>query len=273
MRRVILGLGLTVLLMACGPVTVVQNAEPKTTQLRPPASYASNKNTVIVLGLIHGSHIQSERYSLSVVENVIRKINPDYVLTEIPPDRLAETMKGFTETGVVSEPRVKIFPEYKDVLFPLSKEMDFKIIPTAAWTQGMADYRREALISIRENEARKEDWDAYLAANKASESAIGDRKDDPYFIHSNEYDTITKTSLSVYAKHFANDLGRGDWERINAAHYKLIETALENHAGEGATMLITFGAGHKYWFLEQLRKRDDIILVNPTQYFDKPNAQ
>ena len=33
-------------------------------------------------------------------------------------------------------------------------------------------------------------------------------------------------------------------------------------------MLITYGAAHKYWFLEQLRKRDDIILVNPVEYLD-----
>lgn len=273
MKRLIMGLGIVLLLMACGPVTVVQDTGPKDTRLNPPSSYVTDKNTVIVLGMIHSGHIRSERYSLNVVENVIRKINPDYILTEIPPDRLAEAMKGFTENGVVSESRVKVFPEYKDVLFPLSTEMDFKIIPTAAWTRGMADYRRAALGRIRESETRKADWEAYLAANKASDKSIGERKDDPYFIHSEEYDAITKKSLSVYAQRFADDVGRGDWERINAAHYKLIESALENHAGEGATMLITFGAGHKYWFLEQLRRRDDIILVNPTKYFETPNAQ
>ena len=75
--------------------------------------------------------------------------------------------------------------------------------------------------------------------------------------------------MSVYATAFADDVGRGDWERINAAHYKLIEAALENHAGEGATMLITYGAAHKYWFLEQLRRRDDIVLINPVEYLEK----
>lgn len=250
-----------------------QAVEPKDTQLHPPASYVTNKNTVIVLGLIHSGHKTSERYSLSVVENVIREIDPDYVLTEIPPDRLAGAIKGFAETGAVTESRVKVFPEYKDVLFPLSKDMDFKIIPTAAWTRGMADYRREALARIREDDSRKADWEAYLAANKTMDEAIGDRNDDPYFIHSSAYDEITKTGLSVYGQRFANDLGRGDWERINAAHYKIIESALENHAGEGKTMLITFGAGHKYWFLEQLRKRDDIILENPVKYFEAVSAK
>jgi len=239
------------------------------TRLDPPPGYVQEKNKVIMLGLIHSGHIESERYGLDVVEALIREINPDYVLTEIPPDRLARAVRGFVETGEVTEPRVKVFPEYKDVLFPLSNEMDFKIIPTAAWSRGMADYRREALNNIRNDEARTADWQAYQAAGAAAQEKMQGRRDDPYFIHSDAYDAITKANLSVYGTRFADDVGRGDWERINAAHYKLIEAALENHAGEGATILITFGAGHKYWFLEQLRQRDDIILINPVYYLDK----
>lgn len=240
----------------------------KGTRLDPPAGYVTHKNTVIMLGMIHRGHVDSERYGLPVVESLIRKIDPDYVLTEIPPDRLAGAVKGFAETGEVTEPRVRVFPEYKDVLFPLTKEMDFKIIPTAAWSRGMADYRRAALNAIQGDARRKDDWDAYVSTSQAAGAEIGERGDDPRFIHSDEYDALTKKRYSVYASAFADDVGRGDWERINAAHYKLIEAALENHAGEGATMLITYGAGHKYWFLEQLRKRDDIILVNPVEYLE-----
>jgi len=238
------------------------------TRLDPPAGYVTQKNKVIMLGLIHSGHVKSERFGLPVVESLIRKIDPDYVLTEIPPDRLAEAMKGFIETGEVIEPRTRVFPEYKDVLFPLSRDMDFKIIPTAAWSRGMADFRREALGNIREDESRKSDWEAYQKSGQAARDAIGDRGDDPRFIHSDEYDELTRQRFSVYATAFADDVGRGDWERINAAHYKLIEAALENHAGEGATILITFGAGHKYWFLEQLRKRDDIELINPIEFLE-----
>ena len=245
-----------------------QNTEAKDTRLDPPADYVTNKNTVIVLGMIHSSHVESEAYSLEIVEDVIRKINPDYVLTEIPPASLAEAMRGFAVDGVVTESRTRVFPEYKDVLFPLTKDMDFKIIPTAAWSRGMVDFRRAGLNRIRDDETRKADWDAYLADNKAASEAMGDRGDDPYFIHSDAYDEITKSRFTTYEQRFSEDVGRGDWGRINAAHYKLIESALENHAGEGATVLITYGAGHKYWFLEQLRKRDDIILKNPIEYFE-----
>ena len=253
------------------PATELQIAQippPSATRLDPPANYVTQKNKVIMLGLIHSGHIESERFGLPVVEKLIRDIDPDYVLTEIPPDRLADAMMGFVETGEVTETRVRVFPEYKDVLFPLSREMDFKIIPTAAWSRGMADFRRAALSELGKNEARKTEWDAYLASTQSAREELGDRGDDPRFIHTDAYDELTRRRMGVYATAFADDVGRGDWERINAAHYKLIEAALENHAGEGATMLITYGAAHKYWFLEQLRRRDDIILINPVEYLE-----
>jgi hypothetical protein len=226
-------------------------------------------NRVIVLGMIHGRHETSTRYSTSRVKGVIEAIDPDYVLTEIPPDLFAEAVRSFEEDGQVTEPRVMRFPEYTGALFPLTLRMDFEIIPTAGWTQAMADFRRDALDALSKDASRREDWHTYRAAIEEMEAAIGERGDDPYFIHSDEYDALTKTGLTPYAQLFANDLGVGDWETINAAHYRLIENALDRHTGEGATILITFGAGHKYWFLEQLRRRTDIELVSALPYFDR----
>lgn len=225
-------------------------------------------NQVIVLGMIHSGHETSPRYSTARVKGVIRAIDPDYVLTEIPPDRFEAAMAGYRQDGIVSEPRVARFPEYVDALFPLTDTMDFQIIPTAGWTQDMADFRRDALQAISRDPERAEDWASYEAANKTMTEDIGGRSDDPYFIHSDEYDAITKKGLTPYATLFADDLGVGDWETINAAHYSYIERALDDLTGEGVTILITYGAGHKYWFLEQLRERRDIELVSPLPYFD-----
>ncbi len=225
-----------------------------------------NKNTVIVLGMIHSEHRTSERYSLEYIKRIIEEIDPDYVITEIPPDRLADAATGFALTGVVSEERVARFAEYVDVLFPMTKTANFKIIPAAGWTAPMAAFRRDALERISQDPARADDWAAYNAALSEMEEAIGERGDDPFFIHTDEYDAITNKGLAPYAKLFSDDLGRGDWERINAAHYGLIEAALNNHQYEGTRILITFGAGHKYWFLEQLRKRDDIDVLDPTPF-------
>lgn len=226
-------------------------------------------NKVIVLGMIHGRHETSTRYSTSRVKGVIEAIDPDYVLTEIPPDLFSEAVRGFEQEGRITEPRVMRFPEYTGALFPLTRSMDFKIIPTAGWTQAMADFRLDALNALSKDPNRREDWQTYRTAIGEMEAAIGDRGDDPHFIHSDEYDALTKTGLMPYALLFANDLGAGDWETINGTHYRLIENALDRHTGEGATILIMFGAGHKYWFLEQLRQRTDIKLVSALPYFDR----
>ena len=50
------------------------------------------------------------------------------------------------------------FPEYVDVVFPLTKEMDFEIIPTAGWTRIMAEERRDKLNAIRKDSSRSADW-------------------------------------------------------------------------------------------------------------------
>jgi len=226
-------------------------------------------NKVIVLGMIHGQHETSSRYPSALVKAVIEAINPDYVLTEIPPDLFAEAVRSFEEDGQITEPRVMRFPEYVDVLFPLTRTLEFEIIPTAGWTRQMANFRSDALDALSRDQDRREDWQAYRAAIDEMERAIGTRGDDPYFIHTEAYDAITKTGLTPYADLFANDLGVGDWETINEAHYRLIENALDQYTGEGATVMITYGAGHKYWFLEQLRLRTDIELVSPLPYFDQ----
>ena len=229
-----------------------------------------SKNEVLVLGTIHSGHLTDSLYNNSYVEKLITSINPDYILAEIPPDRMEAAMKGFMRDDTISEPRVMRFPEYVDVVFPLTKTMDFEIIPTAGWTAPMAKERREKLTAISKDPERKEDWEAYLAANALSDStfkATGN-VNDPYFIHTHTYDSISDLSLQVYNRLFNVELGLGGWENINIAHYWNIEKALEKHRYKGKRFLIIYGSGHKGWFLRQLRKRDDIILMDMKPFLD-----
>ena len=72
--------------------------------------------------------------------------------------------------------------------------------------------------------------------------------------------------MAPYNRLFNDDLGPGGWDNINAAHYALIEAYLNEHSGEGQRVLITFGAWHKYWLLDRLRARDDIVLLTPIDH-------
>ena len=221
------------------------------------------KNEILVLGTIHGSHLTSEEFSVEKLTKLIKEIKPDIILTEIPPNRFDKAMEGFKRDDSISEPRVMRFPEYTKVIFPLSKTMDFEIIPTAGWSRSMAIDRQQKLRVISKDSTRKEDWKKYTEANKRSDSimAISGNKNDPYFIHTNTYDSIYNISLKVYNDLFNEELGLGGWDNINIAHYWNIEKALQKYKNQNKRILITYGAGHKVWFLRELRKRDDIKLL------------
>jgi len=231
-----------------------------------------NPNSVIVMGMIHSKHRQKGPFDLDHLKDLIRKVQPDYVLTEIPPDRLEEATRQFKETGKITESRVRVFPEYTDALFPLTKEMDFEIIPCAAWTTEMNDSRRATLAKLRQTHA-KQTAEMNAAQQNAGRNiaTLGD-PNDPVTIHTQQYDDFVKIGMGPYDRHFNDLIGDGGWENINKAHYGLIEKALNKHSGEGKRVLITFGSWHKYYIKEQLRKRSDIKLVSMSEFLKNQPA-
>ncbi len=227
---------------------------------------ASPRNEVLVLGMIHSDHADSERYSLGRLAEWIRRIEPDVVLTEIPPDRLDAALEQHRNDGTITEPRVLRFPEYTDVVIPLQAELGYEIVPCAAWTREMADDRRAALAGLRAS--RPDDMRAVDEGWSAIETNVGELgpDDDPRVIHTDQYDALVRAGMQPYQQ-LGADLGPGGWAQINAAHYELIDNALDSHSGTaGRRVLITFGAWHKYWFLEQLRTRTDIELIDPLRF-------
>jgi len=228
------------------------------------------RNEVLVLGTIHSGHLEDSVYNIDFLEKLIIEIKPDFILSEIPPNRFEEAMKGFAKDDSISEPRVMRFPEYVDVVFPLTKKMNFEIIPTAGWTAIMAEERSAKLKAISQDASRTEDWEAFTRANALADStykATG-KYNEPYFIHTDQYDSIQDLSLQVYNKLFNEELGLGGWENINVAHYWNIQSALIDHKYSGKRFLIIYGAGHKGWFVRELRKRDDIVLLDMKPFLD-----
>ncbi len=232
----------------------------------------SAKNTVIIMGMIHGDHRQTGPFDLDHLKDLIRKIEPDYILTEIPPDRLEKAEEQFRETGTITESRVRVFPEYTDAVFPLTKEMEFEIIPCAAWTQTMSDSRRATLQELRKtHEIQYAEMQAAQARADENINAHGD-SNDPVTIHTQIYDDFVKIGMEPYDRHFNELIGDGGWTNINAGHYGLIEKALDLHTGQGKRFLITFGAWHKYYIKENLLDRTDINLISMSQFLTEKNS-
>ena len=239
-----------------------------------PGDVPSLASEVVVLGMIHGGHVTSEAFSLEVVRDLIREIDPDYWLTEIPPNRWDRAWSEYRASGTVEEPRTRLFPEYMDGLFPLTRELDFQVIPTAGWTEPMSDFRAAYLDAYSRDPERAESWAEYQAAAAASAEALAaGAGDDPRWIHTDAYDEAYDIRMQAYARLFDADLGPGGWDAINASHWANIERALDRHRGEGARFLLTYGAGHKGPFLRELRRRDDIVLLEVAPFLDRVESR
>ncbi len=233
------------------------------------------KTEVVVLGMIHSGHLTSEKYSVAAIQNIVRLIDPDAILTEIPPNRLERAMHQLKELGAVTEPRVSRFPEYIDAIFPMLSDKTFRIIPCAGWTAEMNNYRNAQLKRLAEDDASRKEWAEYEQAVEAMDRQLKELgpEDDPRTIHTDEYDQIIKEGLEPYNRHFNDILADGGWDNINAKHFALIESYLNQARGKGERILITFGAAHKYWFLEQLRARYDVTLLEVAPFLDALTPQ
>lgn len=239
-----------------------------------PWANADEPNDVIVMGMIHSGHRSAGPYDIAHLKDIIRRVKPDVVLTEIPPDRLQKATQQFNETGKITESRVRVFPEYTDALFPLTKELEFQIVACAAWTTEMNDSRRATMAQLKTTHAQQY-REMELAQRNVStqvENTLGSYRD-PGVIHTDEYDAFVKAGMEPYDRYFNEAIGAGGWSNINAAHYAHIASALDELQGQGKRVLITFGSWHKYYIKEQLRQRDDVRLVSLTKFLpEEPTA-
>ncbi len=236
-------------------------------QPQPSSAGISTVTEVAVMGMIHGRHRESDTWGLEQVKDAIRRFEPDVLCTEIAPDRWERIWSDFTERGVIEDSRVRVFPEYTDAILDLAVEMGFEIVPCAGWTQEMSDLRGARILEFNTTDEWATRREEYASRRAEVRRRIGDAPaagDDPRFIHSDAYDQRQRAELDLYDE-FQNDLiGPGGWTNINEAHYRLIDRAIEDHRGR--RILITFGGGHKYWFLDRLRGRDDVTVLDLAPY-------
>ena len=76
-----------------------------------------------------------------------------------------------------------------------------------------------------------------------------------------------------YNRLFNSELGPGGRDNINRSHYGNIARALDALRGHGKRIVITYGAGHKEWFLRELRKRRDITIPEVGPFLRQIGAQ
>ena len=164
---------------------------------------------------------------------------------------------------MIEEPRVRVFPEYTDLMFALAEEMGFAVEGCAGWTTEMNDSRRERLRQFSTDPRFATENAEYLrrrAAVRAGDPWDRGQVEDPHIIHSELYDERIKADYAVYDEVLNDWIGPGGWTNINEAHMRWINRTVDAYRGK--RVLVTFGAAHKYWILESLRRRDDVELLD-----------
>ncbi|CAN5870389.1 hypothetical protein BH11GEM1_BH11GEM1_25840 [soil metagenome] len=138
----------------------------------------------------------------------------------------------------------------------------------------MDAYRTAALKRIEADPARRPEWAEYEAANRLEDSLVTARgADDPYFINSAAYDSIETAAHEPYNRLFNAELGPGGGTTSMWAHYGNIARTLDAHVGEGKRFVITYGAGHKEWFMRELKKRADLTIFEVAPFLDRIGAR
>jgi len=132
----------------------------------------------------------------------------------------------------------------------------------------MALARRDKLKEISEDSTRKAEWAEYKRGEFLSDSLTNEWgiEDDPYYINSPRYDEAVDAWAEPYNRLFNEELELGGWDNINRAHYGNIVKAIEDPKWHGKRLLITYGAGHKGWFLRELQKRENILLIDAREF-------
>ena len=131
----------------------------------------------------------------------------------------------------------------------------------------MSDFRGQALNAIRHDPANKQEWATYLADQEQLNQVEIAHNSDAVFFNSPEYDRAVAKAQQHYADF---NLGPGSWARINAAHIRGIERALDSIDKPGVRVLITYGSIHKYKILEALSKRLDVEILDSRQFIPNP---
>lgn len=249
-------------------LTLIRIPEDWRTDPRDRPGAITTTTQVSVMAMTHGGHLNSAVWGLREVEAAARAFAPEVLCKEIAPDRWGRIDRELRDQDVIEDPRVLRFPEYREVLLRLRREVNYTIEPCAGWSLKMSDLRATRIQDFETMDAWDADRQAYAdelaELHRRTPPARGYTDDDPGYLHSEASDAAQRAELALYDRYQNDMIGPGGWTNINFAHYRQVDRAIRAHPGK--RILITFGAGHRYRLMDQLRRRDDVELIDMEPY-------
>lgn len=216
-----------------------------------PPARVPGRTEVAYLGTLHAPHLTSEQFSLGFIERVVRRVQPDVVLVEIPPDRFESAVSEVLELGeraskqTIRHDWVSSFPELYGAVIPLSRELGYELVPVSGWRPEVSRDRKayfdahpDGPDSERYREA-KAAYDRAMKQHRASEN--------PRWLNGPEYVELARRYRTAFADAADDQLGAAAVRAINAAHAEHVLRAVKQH--RGARILLVFGARHR-WYIE-----------------------
>lgn len=215
-------------------------------------------NELLVMGTLHAGHLESERYDLERLEELLREVNPSVILCEAIPEEFEAAWVRYVETGEVDEQLARSSPDVTEVLFPLALEGRVVVVPCSAWTRELLARRDELLDQWRSS--RPADTRAVESAHRAASERLEELglSQDPLLLHSDRFDSLVERAQAPYERLFSRDLGEAGWERIHRAHSERLGAALDRWQGDGVRVVVLFDAWSKYRLRQLLDSRPDV---------------
>lgn len=269
--RVLRGVWIAALLTGCAsvqPGVVHQDAKGAALQQQGRAASdwpprAATATQVAIFGVLHRSHLKSYNFSLSYIEAVLRKIRPDVVLVEVPPDRfergLAEVAAapGLATPEDISDSWLRAFPEIYRVAYPQQSQLGYELVPVSGWQPRVSRDRK----AYWDSNPRGPNSEQYRSAQAAFDEAKTRHRptENPRWVNGNEYLAVSGAARRALSRAADEQLGAAAVGRINAAHFRLIDAAIRRHAGK--RILLLFGARHRWYFQPRIAEMDGVELV------------
>lgn len=217
-----------------------------------------DRTEVVFIASLHRGHLHHEDYPMSMLEKLVRAVEPEVVIAEIPPAGRARI-----EAALAAEqpdPWLESFPELSQVVYPLHRELGFELVAASAWERQVSD-----------------DWSTYWAAhpngpdaelyqNAATHFArvTEDEDDDPEWLHSPTYRRLAAWTDTALSSHAGDELGAADPIRLGRRHAAAVVRAILAH--QGRRIAVVWDA-RKRWILEREVQTLSNVTIHDTRWF------
>jgi hypothetical protein len=204
---------------------------------------------VSVLGVLHNFHASlfRDHYSLDDLAGILRILQPDSVLAELPPDW---EMRYTPETL----PDFKM--EYREVILPLAKELGYVVIPvdyaSPLYAAQHADWDEARQTLVPYGKAKHE---LLTQFEEAVFAALPRFFRSPQALNSAACNDLIRALKETEALWFYRENPENNpCEMHNRLNYENILETIQLRKDQ--RFIITFGLYHKYWFEERLQQED-----------------